>query len=88
MDMHSHSGTDLMDMDNCCKDIIKHVECQNDLNSDFTTLNFEQQVFVATFTYSYINLFEGLAQQVILYKNYTPPFIVKDIPVLNDTFLI
>jgi len=88
MDMHSHSGADVMDQNNCCKDIVKHIECQNFLNTDFSTLNFDQQVFVASFTYAYINLFEGLPQQVIPYKNYTPPLIVKDIPVLNDTFLI
>src|SRR5680860_61598 len=86
MDMPSHSGIASMDQDNCCKDIIKHIECQNDLNTDFSTLNFEQQAFIASFTYAYINLFEGLPQQVITYKNYTPPLIVKDIPVLNDTF--
>ncbi|CAM4309846.1 hypothetical protein GILI108418_14585 [Gillisia limnaea] len=88
MDMHSHSEIDLMDEDNCCSDQNISVEGQDELKISFQSLDLNQQLFLTVFTYSYSNLFEGLPQQVIPFKNYTPPLIVKDLPVLNDTFLI
>ena len=88
MDMPSHSGTELMDQDNCRHNQNISVEGQDDLNISFQSLDLNQQLFLTAFTYSYSSLFEGLPQQVIPFKNYTPPLIVKDIPVLNDTFLI
>jgi hypothetical protein len=72
----------------CCKDEIKQFEGQNELNTTFSTLNFEQQVFVASFTYSYLNLFEGLKENSIPFKSYTPPLLVTDILVLDQAFLI
>ena len=74
--------------DNCCKDNINEFKGQNELNTDFSTLNFEQQLFVASFTYSYMNLFEGLKENSIPFKYYTPPLLVTDILVLDQTFLI
>ncbi|MGM1056654.1 MAG: HYC_CC_PP family protein [Bacteroidota bacterium] len=88
MDMHSHSGTDVMDQDNCCSNQNISVEGQDELKISFNSMDFDQQVFIAAFPFSFNELFGVLPQQVILYKNYTPPLIVKDIPVLNDTFLI
>jgi hypothetical protein len=88
MDMHSHSETDLMDQDNCCRNQNISVNGQDELKISFNSMDFDQQVFIAAFTFSFNELFKGLPQQVIPYKNYTPPLIVKDIPVLNDTFLI
>jgi hypothetical protein len=73
---------------NCCTDITKHIEGQSDLRIDFLSLNFEQQIFVASFAYAYLNLFEGPAKNIIPFKHYTMPFLVTDILVLNQTFLI
>ena len=72
----------------CCKDEIKQFQGQNELNTDFSTLNFQQQVFIASFAYSYVNLFEGLAVNIIPFKYYTPPLLITDIHVLDQTFLI
>lgn len=72
----------------CCKDEVKQFKGQNELNTAFSNLNFEQQVFITSFTYTYINLFEGLAVSIIPFKYYTPPLLVTDILVLDQTFLI
>jgi hypothetical protein len=72
----------------CCNNQNISVEGQDELKISFQSLDLNQQLFLTAFTYSYSNLFEGLPQQVVPFKNYTPPLIVKDIPVLNDTFLI
>lgn len=73
----------------CCKDEINVIQGQDELKfSSFDDLEFEQQLFLASFIYSYVNLFEGLSQQIVPHKNYSPPNLVRDIQVLNDTFLI
>ncbi len=88
MELHSHSGNEMMTQENCCSNQNISVEGQDELNITFDTMDFEQQVFLAAFTFSFSELFKGLPEQVIAYKNYTPPLIVKDIPVLNENFLI
>lgn len=72
---------------NCCEDTILQFNGQNELNSS-TNLTLNQQIFVATFIISYTNLFEGLAQHVIPFKEYSPPFIVRKIQTLYEVFLI
>ena len=73
---------------NCCSDVIKQFEGQSELKTDFSNLNFKQQVFITSYVYSYINLFKGLEQNIIPFKNYSPPLIVTDIQVLDQVFLI
>jgi hypothetical protein len=73
----------------CCKDEIDMVKGQDELiTNTFDDLNFKQQLFVATFTYSYVNLFEGLPQLVVPNRNYSPPNLISDIQVLDQVFLI
>ena len=73
---------------NCCSDVLKQIEGQNELKTDLSNLNFEQQLFVASFIYSYVNLFEGLEENIIPFKYYSPPLLIKDIQVLDEVFLI
>lgn len=74
---------------NCCHDIAKVIDGQDDLkNTSFDQLSFNQQVFIASFYYSYINLFEGIHDKVIPFKNYSPPLVVKDIHTLDEVYLI
>ena len=73
---------------NCCKDVFTQFNGQNELNSDLSSLTFNQQVFVASFIDSYLNLFEGFEKDSNPFKEYSPPFIVKDIQVLDEVYLI
>lgn len=73
---------------NCCKDEIQLVEGRNDLKLDFSDLNFQQQIVVTSFVITYINLFEGLETQIVPFKDYSPPLVVKDIQLLDEVFLI
>ena len=73
---------------NCCEDVVKLVEGQTELKTQVTNLDFEHQLFVAAFIKSYINLFEGLDNQVIPFKDYSPPLIIKDIQLLDEVFII
>ena len=73
----------------CCKDQVEIVQGQKDLTiKTFDDLEFEQQVFLASLVYSYINLFEGLSKQIIPHKDYAPPNLIEDIQLVNSTFLI
>lgn len=71
---------------NCCSDK-KIVKNQDEIKSS-PQLNISQQIFVASFFYSYHNLFEGIEKQIIPFKNYYPPLLVCDIQLLDETFLI
>lgn len=72
----------------CCKDVVKLIEGQDDLKIDCLTLSFEQQLFITSFVYTYINLFEGLDKKSIPFNDYSPPLIVKDIHVLDEVYII
>ena len=73
----------------CCKDTIDVYEGQDQLKiNSFEDLEFEQQLFITSLVYSYINLFEGLPQLVIPHKNYSPPDLVVDRQIIDQVFLI
>lgn len=73
----------------CCKDEIDVVEGVSQLTTnsfeDIDTI--EKQVLIA-YGLSYVNLFEGLPNLVIPHKDYTSPILIKDIQVLDETYLI
>ena len=72
----------------CC--INEHIvkEGQSELNISDNSLSFDQQLFAASFIYSYINLFEGLDNKITPFKDYHLPLVDKDIQVLYQSFLI
>jgi len=72
----------------CCNDEQINIDGQDELNVSFNTLTFDQQLFVASFVYSYINLFEGLEENVTSYRDYAPPLVIKQIFKLDETYLI
>lgn len=73
---------------NCCSDEQLIVEGQDNLKISLDKLEKDQQVFVASFIYSYINLFEGFETETPSFRDYSPPPLVRDIQVLDQTFLI
>ena len=72
----------------CCTDKQFSVHGQHEIKTSFDRLSIDQQVFVSTFVYSYINLFEALDKKPAHYKDYNPPFLERDLLSLNQTFLI
>ena len=47
-----------------------------------------QQQFVVSFAYSFISLFEGADDNRIPFKDYVPPPLLRDVQILDQTFLI
>ena len=82
------SGCAILIKKGCCTDKQLTLEGQDELQTSFDKITLEQQIFVASFYYSYINLFEGLENNIVPLEEYPPPLLVKDIQVLNETFLI
>lgn len=72
----------------CCKDQQLIKQGKDDLKISFEQLSFQQQIFVASLTYSYISIFEGTESNVVPFVAYPPPFIERDVQVLHQTFLI
>ncbi len=74
---------------NCCDNVIKVYKGQKELEAtNILRLNSSQQLFIASFIYTYINLFKGLENNIVPFKNYSPPILVTDIHIVDQVFLI
>ncbi len=72
----------------CCSDKTVTVKGQDDLKTSFDKFSFEQQVFITSFVYSYKSLFEVSETTTTPFKAYSPPFIIRDVQLLDQIFLI
>lgn len=72
----------------CCTDEQLVIDGQDDLQLSLDTISFDQHIFITSFVYTYISLFEDLEENVTLYTKYNPPLVVKDIFKLDETYLI
>ena len=72
----------------CCNDEQVVVDGQDELQLSFNKISFEQQVFITSFVYSYINLFEDVYENSVPFRDYNPPFLIRDIQKLHETYLI
>ena len=73
---------------NCCDDKQLAIEGQDELQFQVDKISFEQQVFIASFVYTYINLFEDLDNNVSSFEEYEPPLVIKQIFKIDETYLI
>lgn len=74
--------------DFCCTNQKTTLNGQDELKITFELLDFDQKLFLTTFTYSYIYIYESVSLTEIPFKYYTPPLLVTDIQVLDQVFLI
>ncbi len=72
----------------CCSNFSFVKKADDNLEKSQFEFSSDNFVFIHTFYYSYINLFEGLEQKEVPFVDYHPPFIEKDILVLHETFLL
>ena len=73
---------------NCCDDEQLVIEGQDELQLHVDKITFEQQLFLVSFVYTYINLFEGLDNNLSAYEEYKPPLVIRHIYKLDETYLI
>ena len=72
----------------CCNDVVELVEGTNTELKIAKEFSFDEVQFAAVFFTSFVNLFEGLPENVIPHKNHSPPLLTKDIQLLYETYLI
>ncbi len=77
-----------LEKDSCCTNEKVAIDGQDELKHHFEKLDFQQQVFVASFTFSYLEIFESLPTQIIPFKDYSPPLLISDIQLEDQVFLI
>ena len=73
---------------NCCNDEQLVVNGQGELQLQIDTISFEQHLFIASFVYSYSNLFEGLDNNISSFEEYEPPLVIRQLFKLDETYLI
>ncbi|WP_073098975.1 HYC_CC_PP family protein [Leeuwenhoekiella marinoflava] len=72
----------------CCQNKQVTASGHDDLKPTFHNLEFEKQVFITSFFFSYSALFEPKTVENTSFEDYDPPLIIKDIQTLDQVFLI
>ena len=72
----------------CCtnKSIVK--EGSDTLQKSSFVMDDQHLIFLHTFFYSRVNLFEGHSSTIVAFLIYNPPVIPKDFQVLHEVYLI
>lgn len=89
MEMQNPSNKDCsITKKNCCKEELIVIKGQDELKLSLDKISFEQQVFIASFVYTYSNLFEEIKENVSSYIDYKPPLVIRQIFKIDETYLI
>ncbi len=72
----------------CCNDEQVVLDGQDELQLSFNKIAFDQKFFIASFVYTYINLFEGVDKDVTSFEDYEPPLVIRPIFKIYETYLI
>ena len=75
-------------VNHCCDNESFTMQGQDDLSHDISSLDFPQQVFLISFTTSYLGLFQEAYDKNIVFDSYPPPLLAKDLNILHQVFLI
>ncbi len=84
----SSSSESIMISDTCCNDVITIIDGQDEVKQNNSQISFQQQVFVTALVFTYSALFSVVENEEVNHNIYIPPKLVKDIQVLDETFLI
>ncbi|AKA34615.1 hypothetical protein VC82_967 [Flagellimonas lutaonensis] len=83
------AATLLETIDNhCCDDESFTIEGQDDLKLTWNDIQLGHQVVLATFAQSYLGTLLDIDQLPIPLHTYPPPFLVQDLNILHEVFLI
>ncbi|MEX0998171.1 MAG: hypothetical protein WDZ45_14055 [Flavobacteriaceae bacterium] len=90
MEMHTDHNTSKTEIKKpaCCEDISITVEGQEELKISLEKHELQTLQFALLFSYSYLNLFEPLSEKHIPFDHYSPPRLIEDLHILNETYLI
>ncbi|MDH3381494.1 MAG: hypothetical protein OEL54_02235 [Flavobacteriaceae bacterium] len=83
---HSHKSLSF-NKQTCCKDLTQIVQSNLVVEKTTKTVEIQKVEFVKPIEIT-VKLFEGLQENIIPFKDYTPPILVTNISILHQTFLI
>ena len=72
----------------CCSDEHIVIQGQDDLKMSWEKIFLDDHQFLISFTYSYLQSFEDYSRTRVTFDDYAPPLIIRDIQLLNESFLI
>lgn len=72
----------------CCNDMSTFIQGQNELQINYDDITFITHAFIKTFVYHYIFVLPTQDAEKAVYKPYISPPLVKDIQLLDETYLI
>ncbi len=87
MDKPSSEGCSITKK-NCCNDEQLVIAGQDELQLTVDMMSLEQQVFLTSFVYTYISLFDSLDKNLNYYQEYKPPLVTRQIYKIVETYLI
>ena len=73
---------------NYCNDEQLVIDGQDELQSQTDIISFNQQVFIASFLYSYQILFKGLDKNLSAHLAYKPPLVIRALYKIDEMYLI
>jgi hypothetical protein len=73
--------------DDCCQDEFQIIQNDEDYTQQITDFDFSADFFIA-FVTSYVELFQTETTEIDFFTDHSPPPLIKDIPVLIQSFLI
>ena len=73
---------------NCCNDEQLVLDGQDELQFQTDAISFDQQVFIASFLYSYQILFKGLDKNLSSHLAYKPPLVIRQLYKIDEMYLI
>ena len=71
--------TEPMNEMDCCDDETIIVDGQDNLKIALDELSLDQQAFIASLVYTYLNLFKGLPENIVPLDGYPPPLLIQDL---------
>ncbi len=72
----------------CCTNSQIVFEGQDELKMTFDDLSPDEQLFILAYAVAFVNLFEGLEEQIVPFKAYSPPRVVRNIQKLDEVYII
>jgi len=81
-------GDTSIEKKHCCDNEAFTMPGQDTLNLDVFHFDFSQQVFLISFTTSYLGLFQESVTKNDVYDFYPPPNLAEDLNILHQVFLI
>lgn len=73
---------------NCCDEEKMFIGGQDELRVSVDKISQQQQTFLASFIYSYIQLLEGYDENIFSFEEYKPPLVIRQLYKIDESYLI